>query len=1114
MDARQQRIYDRLSRLVGPGASAFFSDACQMMSATTALESTRHLVAHLLREVESALRDVLETLVKQTGSLSDASGSDKDKHKKAIRRSLAALGIDDAAEVTAAWLKLAGQGNDYALHAQAHRPNLDQPRPVDEEFLRYWDDLQELLDAVLEKLETKFMSYIDEINSLVDKDPPSNEDIKLLENHIPNVPVLRRYFFKHLKSPSWLEPLRHAGFFSHPPTAYRNSEGQVVAYPIWPQSRYLIEIAPETPSNVRDTILGIPEIDNIYITDDLVEAALRMPADVASSLVEKIVAWHDKGYALPFPTKAGKLLSYLAQNEQTEVAIQLAQSLLAVVESKQTYGLFDSRRPVARIRGWNYEQILQDDMPFLVDAAGKDCLQLLCRLLNDAINLSLSNPEDDDSSDLSYMWCKEVEGSCDSHYGEVDGILVVAVRDAALRLARSGKCTIGEVIAVLEAQRWHIFHRIALHVLRIAAPDRVDLVAERLNNRELFDDLPHQHEYAILLKESFPKLDREIQQEILGWIEQGPDVERYREAFPQFFGSAASDQDITDHVAEWRRDRLHLLKEGLPAEWATKYDALVEQHGPAERVDIGRPSFSTWMGPRSPFTASELASMAPEELIALLQSWESEGELLAPSPEGLSQELSAAVSSDPAKYAAVASRFKVVSEPTYARALIEGLRQAAENGASLEWSPVLDLCRWILDQPREISGREVKHHQKDPDWSWTRKAIAHLMQTVFGRDLVGGELRSECWSIVEPLTREPEPTVDQERRYNNAPSHIAINTARGEAMIAVIKYGLWVYRHLEKPDTPYWCSFEHMPEVRQVLDYHLDTANDPALSIRSVYGRYLPQLLLLDRQWLIEKIPCIFPPDEELDEMREAAWDTYVVFNPPHNDVYKALAEEYRRAIDRLSLHKLPQSHLGDPDNQLAEHLLVVYGRGLLGADLGDDLLSQYFGRASDDLCQYAVAHIGRSLAESEEEIDQEIIERFQSFWQSRVDAVRGSDCPSAHRGQIGAFGWWFISGRFPEDWALENIRNALKLVRACVPVDDVAKKLAQLDNGRLGTAVECLGYIVDGLDDNERPHLWLKSAHELLQKAAGHELTRAAALAVVGKLAAKGFVEQFRDLG
>src|SRR5207249_996422 len=61
-DPRQERIYRRLRTYVGPGPAEFYRDACRLIAMPGGLATTTHLVAHLLREIESALRDVLETV--------------------------------------------------------------------------------------------------------------------------------------------------------------------------------------------------------------------------------------------------------------------------------------------------------------------------------------------------------------------------------------------------------------------------------------------------------------------------------------------------------------------------------------------------------------------------------------------------------------------------------------------------------------------------------------------------------------------------------------------------------------------------------------------------------------------------------------------------------------------------------------------------------------------------------------------------------------------------------------------------------------------------------------------------------------------------------------------
>src|SRR5271156_6750805 len=73
-DPRRFRIRWRLGKLVGPGPAAFYRDACDLMDDPTRLHSTSHLVGHLIREIESALRAVLSPMASPPGVASGAKG--------------------------------------------------------------------------------------------------------------------------------------------------------------------------------------------------------------------------------------------------------------------------------------------------------------------------------------------------------------------------------------------------------------------------------------------------------------------------------------------------------------------------------------------------------------------------------------------------------------------------------------------------------------------------------------------------------------------------------------------------------------------------------------------------------------------------------------------------------------------------------------------------------------------------------------------------------------------------------------------------------------------------------------------------------------------------------
>src|SRR4029434_4917213 len=83
-------------------------------------------------------------------------------------------------------------------------------------------------------------------------------------------------------------------------------------------------------------------------------------------------------------------------------------------------------------------------------------------------------------------------------------------------------------------------------------------------------------------------------------------------------------------------------------------------------------------------------------------------------------------------------------DPTYVRALISGLHDAVKGKRPFSWLPVVELCHWVVEQPREIPGRKSEYGDLDPGWVWTRKTIADLLSAGFedGPTEMPFELRS------------------------------------------------------------------------------------------------------------------------------------------------------------------------------------------------------------------------------------------------------------------------------------------------------------------------------------------------------------------------------------
>jgi hypothetical protein len=767
------------------------------------------------------------------------------------------------------------------------------------------------------------------------------------------------YFFSQLNTPVWITPLKDAGLFSGPPPP--EIEGQYISFPRWPESEYLARVAQLAPETVLEVLLQIPDTENIRVNEDLVKAALAMPAELAARLTTKAKQWARSPQYPLFPEKLGELVAHLAEGKQVEEALSLAGVLLAVLPDprRQASDSEDdtfrfSPTPRARFDTWHYRIILKNSLPALVDAAGDRALILFCDLLEEAMKLSRNRSEDSGPQDYSYIWRSSIESG--SVHDDVRDSLISAVRKAAEQLANADAKELPGIVEMLEARPWLIFHRIALHVLRLFPEDGADLIVERLTDASLFGVLELWREFYLLARDHFSQLNRDQQKPFFDWVAAGPHSGTFeKEAETRF----------------WRLRRLAPICDVLTGQWREHYNELVAEFGEIEWPEYVSPPSSIRFGYESPKSSEDLRQMSFEELITYLKEWQPSEGPIGPTPEGLGQQLTKVVASEPARFADEVEGLKAV-DPTYVRAVLSGLSEALKQKGTIAWPSVLRLCKWVIEQPGEANKSKGSHIERDPDWNWTKGSIESLLEEGLKADNQGipYDLRQPVWEVLLPLTEDPHPTPEHEAQYggsNMDPPTLSLNTIRGQAMHCVLRYAFWCKRNIEAAnDGPQSAAqdFEAMPEVREVLDKHLDPDYDPSPAIRSVYGQWFPWLTQWDSEWAASRIQKIFPIDDQFRNLLDAAWETYVIFNQPYNNIFNILREEYRRAIDRIGTTSTENRHISDPDDRLAEHLIILYARGHIGLEDADSLLIHFFKQAPGDVRGHAIWLVGRDFNE------------------------------------------------------------------------------------------------------------------------------------------------------
>ena len=441
------------------------------------------------------------------------------------------------------------------------------------------------------------------------------------------------------------------------------------------------------------------------------------------------------------------------------------------------------------------------------------------------------------------------------------------------------------------------------------------------------------------------------------------------------------------------------------------------------------------------------------------------------------------------------------------------------------WRPVLDLCVWAVKQNRAIRGRDVRQFEMDAHWGWTRAAVSRLLTEGFSskENPIPSELREQVWPGILAGTLDPEPTPEQEREYVEKaskgrqqgegltsatafdPFTNSMNTPRGVAMEAVVRYALWVRSGFEKlkDNQSLAKGFNAIPEAREVLDFHLNPENDPSITIRTVYGQRAPWLHLLDEKWAQENTARIFARNRP--ELWHAAWDAYVGYSQPFDNVFDWLRGEYAFAVEQIGSHEHGWSQPQAPDYSLAQHLMSFYWRGKI--DHKSEILTAFYLRADAPLRAHVLSFIGRSLRNTKEAVPKEVVERLKVLWMQLVETAKKQ--PSL-ADEFKEYGWWFTSSKLDDEWSLAQLLEALHLAKRVEPDHLVVERLVALASSMPNPSIQALRMMIEGDTKGWGVLGWTDKAKEIIRtvRKSGDGQARDTADDLVNLLGSRGLFD------
>ena len=953
-----------------------------------------------------------------------------------------------------------------------------------------------------------FFELADQLDKLIPLCNPTQEQVEEVMRLITNN-ALEQYFFKHLaksENTAWFEPLRKRVFFSTPPEPIQY-EGDV-SYPQWPALWYLTVVAPQFPEEIIE-IAGQLHTQNEFFYLEFVRAAQRIPPAYAIRMVSLILRWVDEGMRVGEDVVS--LAIYLAKKDQWESVLTLIELILSPKKK------VDSRGAGAKAETYFVKWFVEKDLALFLEQRPLKILEIVERNLNKALEIENTNSATDSSS----SWRPAIEPHEQNWgFGEIKDLLV----DALVQVLA---CTIKDkpdqgrsIVEKYLRHSYSIFRRLAIHCIRTNARLWPDLVENLFSDEKFLDEKQNYqvyHEYWMLMSEAYPLLPAPVQNKF---------AEHLIAKLPS---AQAEDQSLYHHQRHWVLRCMWAIKDSLHTnEHRNVLAELIKEYGEPEHPSFLSYSKSRW-GSVSPRTPDELIIMPLEDILAELRKVLPTDSFDAPTQEGLADVLETAIVKDPEHFTPIAPELCKPDIPTiYTYKVLLGFRDALKE-KEFNWEPVLELCELVSrtgEPESEIGGPlDVTDGYWMTTYAGARSAVGDLLEAGMRRDdkVIPSHLLPRVRDILLLLADDlnPSPEYEQLRIAERVPYDVltvAINVTRGKAIEALLSYALYKARiSSQEPEQSAKLSSKLEDEVKNKLTVKLDKSVDPSLAVHSLFGKFLPNLHYLDKEWLHLNLESIFPRQPEMVDYWKAAWDGYMFRADFFSSLYTEMLKPYYRfALEQLALGEQGNAGSSISQRRLAQHLAFIYWHGADTLEDDNSLVALFFISASDELRAVFIGSLGTALREVKPDITSEGWLRARNLWETRFGMITACERPPTELNELGAYTGWvqYIPG---------DLMEFYPMIKASALISDVGD-VNRLIEFLSANVVKHTGFAVSLIEDLlklQEKKQWLlmvstttNNIYNILFAAMGanDEKTKSSAVRVINHFGELGN-ERYRDL-
>ena len=852
----QTEIYRNLEA-IGPEIAAFYLDGTRTLQ-NKELETTPYLLAHIAREIEGGLRDVL------------SNDQDKQKIQKQLKKEdlgdlrnrighiasiLTALGVDDLhAPIARRWIEVATR-----FHQFAHRHGAWESPREKEDFVPLWRDFED----VLAELVGNYFNLLSRLDRILNYEEPTEEIISTLPNLLASE-ARRAYFFNKLGSLGWLKPLKDAGWFDpdrQPMPQEVPDQPEMYTVSRWYPLEYLEKVADSAKEHPHDetvrTLVAIVNDMVAYINNNqervMHQSTVWQLVKIISNLpTERVERQH-----IVF------LLQALRWGPPLIISDAIEQTFLPKLLNAEAKELTLVFLEVMR-NDSDMISVMEKQVPAIVKLCGIEGVNIALQQIHNIIAEHAS----------AFTMTQRIEATPSEKLLGYDELLV-HFTCSLFRLAKSD--SIAVTVEDLLQKPHDIFRRIALHAITHHYEDLKQLFWKWQGN-PLEDTLLKPELYRLFQTNCRAFAESEIEQ-ILQWIESEQDIV-----------SSGDDETRFKQEAYRKREWLSALMETGNEKVISAYNKYREIN--SEKLE--RPGLllwtKTWEGVTSPTTIEELSGMSNAQIAVLLNDFKDKGVSgpSVPTEEGLAEMLEEYVTLNPQRFVNDLQPFEGVRN-FYQYWILRGLLKAWRDKREFDWTKLLDFIHQLVSSERFWVEQHEARYGGHSEWIF---AVAGLIESGTKDDTHAFDMKllplAEKILLVLMEKVELRPST-----FERVPMAV-VNSDRGRVFSAMVNYALQFARVHSENQTNQW------PQIIKVdFTKRLDRNVEPSFEFSFTLGMYVTYLLYLDKEWVIGNINHIFPQHDEYHW--HVAFSGYLLYSPQlYKPIYSAFKKHghYQRALN------------------------------------------------------------------------------------------------------------------------------------------------------------------------------------------------------------------------